>query len=223
MSEKTGAAAPSLRERNRRAAREAVLDAAERLLQQSADADFSMRALAAEAGVSFVTPFNHFGGKTQIIQALSARVIGRMADRYRESAPEGDAIDGVVAMSRIAAGLLLERPGLYKAVVGSLGVINPAASAVWAQSRDLWALALGELSGLTLERGLGGTEIAAQLAIGFRGCLSFWIAGEIADEALAQAAEAASAAVLLGFVEQRRRASLLKVLAAGPTPVATGG
>ncbi|MFC7053547.1 TetR/AcrR family transcriptional regulator [Hansschlegelia quercus] len=194
------------------------MDAAERLLQRSEDADFSMRALAAEAGVSFVTPFNHFGGKTQIIQALSARVIGRMADRFQAHKGKEDAVAGVLTMSRIAVGLLLERPGVYKAVVGSLGVVSPAPSAVWSQSRDLWAIALADLSGLAPERIVGKAEIAAQLAVGFRGCLSFWIAGEIPDEALAQAAAAASAAVLLGFAEQRRRAPLLKVLAAGPRP-----
>ncbi|HEY0293162.1 MAG TPA: TetR/AcrR family transcriptional regulator [Hansschlegelia sp.] len=213
----------SLRDRNRLAAREAVLDAAERLLQSSATAEFSMRALAAEAGVGFVTPFNHFGGKTAIIQALSARVIGRMAERFRNEAREGDAIDRVLAMSGVASSLLLERPAVYKAVVGSLGMVSPAPSAVWAQSRELWALALGDLSGLAADRDVAVGALAAQLAIGFRGCLSFWIAGEITDRDLAKAAAAASASVLLGFAGPERRGLLLETIAAGPAPAAVSG
>src|SRR5260221_8939921 len=92
---------PPLRERNRRLARDVVLDAAERLLRKSETADFSMRALAAEAGVGFATPFNHFGGKNAIMQALSARLIARMAARFRDESPAGDAIDRVLAMGRI--------------------------------------------------------------------------------------------------------------------------
>ena len=48
-----------------------MLDAAERLLRDG-NAEFSMRDLAAEAGVSFATPFNQFGSKPAIMQALSA-------------------------------------------------------------------------------------------------------------------------------------------------------
>ena len=51
-----------------------ILDAAEHLMRQG-KADFSMRDLASEAGVSFATPFNHFGSKAGIMQALSGRRI----------------------------------------------------------------------------------------------------------------------------------------------------
>ena len=57
-----------LRERNKQLARDVVLDAAERLLRASPNAEFSMRALAAEAGVGFATPFNHFGNKENVLK-----------------------------------------------------------------------------------------------------------------------------------------------------------
>jgi AcrR family transcriptional regulator len=115
----------SVRERNRQLARDIVPDAAERLLQKSETADFTMRALAAEAGVGFATPFNHFGSKNAIMQALSSRLIERMARRFRHEAPGGDAIDRVLAMGRVSVALLLEKPDVHKAVVGSLGVATP--------------------------------------------------------------------------------------------------
>ena len=202
----------SLRDRNRQTTRDVVLDAAERLLRAGAAAEFSMRALAAEAGVGFATPFNHFGSKTAIMQALSARLIARIAARFRDKAPDGDAVDRVLGMSRIAVKLLLEQPDVYKAVVGSLGVVSAAPSAVKAQSRALWSLALGDCSGLRAEIGPAtGAILAEQLAFGFRGCLSFWIAGELADAELAAAVDAGAAIVLLGFVSERRRRLLKRI------------
>ncbi|MGI4956453.1 MAG: TetR/AcrR family transcriptional regulator [Janthinobacterium lividum] len=61
--------------------RQRVIDAAERLLRQG-KADFAMRDLAAEAGVSFATPFNQFGSKAAIMQALSHRRIDTMEARF---------------------------------------------------------------------------------------------------------------------------------------------
>lgn len=74
-----------------------------------------------EAGKGFVTPFNRFGSKGAIMHALSGRVIDRMEARFRAEAPAGDAIDRTLAMGRTAAACLLERPVVYKAVVGTLG------------------------------------------------------------------------------------------------------
>lgn len=207
----------SLRERNRLAARDTVLDAAERLLRTGDSASFSMRELAAEAGVGFATPFNHFGSKNAIIQALSARVIERMAERFRSLSPGGDAIDRVLVMGGIAVALLLEQPEVYKAVVGSLGVVSPTPSAVMVQSRSLWALALDDLKGIASEaRETARSELPNQLAFGFRGCLSFWIAGEITDEDLPGAVKANAATIILGFASKARRHHLIEQIMTRP-------
>src|ERR1700743_811849 len=137
-----GTSRQPLRERTGQWARDLVLDAAQRQLQKGETADFSMRALAAEAGVGFATPFNHFGSKNAIMQALSSRLIERMATRFRDTAPDGDAIDRVLAMGRISVALLLEKPEVHKAVVGSLGVAGPMPGSVRRNSRTLWSLAL---------------------------------------------------------------------------------
>lgn len=200
----------ALRDRNRQQARELVLDTAERLLAGSAQADFSMRELAAEAGVGFATPFNHFGSKNAIMQALSTRLIERMAARFRDASPPGDAIDRVLAMGRGAIAQMLEQPKVAKAVVGSLGVVGPVPSHVRPQSRQLWSLALGDHAGIAeAMRDLAPTLLPEQFAFSFRGCLSFWIAGEIEDERLAAAFEAGACAILLGFADPPRREHLL--------------
>lgn len=200
-----------LRERNRQIAREVVLDAAERLLQASPDAEFSMRALAAEAGVGFATPFNHFGSKNAIMQALSSRLIERMAARFRDDAPAGDAIDRVLAIGRISVALLLEKPTVHKAVVGSLGVATSTPSSVHRHSRQLWSLALADFAGIAAGmKKLAQAVLPEQLAFDFRGCVSFWIAGELRDEGLGNAFEAGACALLLGFANPKRRGYLIR-------------
>ena len=200
-----------LRERNRQLARDVVLDAAERLLKGSEAADFSMRGLAAEAGVGFATPFNHFGSKNAIMQALSARLIGRMASRFQHDPPAGDAIERVLAMGRISVALLLEQPDVYKAVIGSLGVVGEAQSAVRPQSQQLWSLALADCAGLTgATRDLARASLPEHLAFVFRGCLSFWIAGEVRDGELAAAFDAGASTALLGFADAGRRPFILR-------------
>jgi DNA-binding IclR family transcriptional regulator len=51
------------------------------------------------------------------------------------------------------------------------------------------------------------------LAIGFRGVLSFWTAGEIPDHLLSEHARATAAVALLGFVGPEDRAKLLEASA----------
>jgi AcrR family transcriptional regulator len=72
--------------------RQRVLDAAERLLRDG-KAEFSMRDLASEAGVSFATPFNQFGSKPAIMHALSARRIDAMLTRLSETPQPQHAAD----------------------------------------------------------------------------------------------------------------------------------
>lgn len=127
-----------------------------------------------EAGKGFVTPFNHFGSKGAIMQALSGRVIDRMVARFQEEAPAGDAIDRTLAMSRTAAACLLERLVVYKAVVGSLDTAGRTPGEVRPRSRALWELALGDFAGISEDlRGQARAILADQVAFTFRGCLSF--------------------------------------------------
>ena len=195
-----------------------VLDAAERLLRAGGTAEFSMRDLAAEAGLSFATPFNQFGSKTAIMQALSARRIDAMAERFARAAPASDAVDRVLAAVDIAVSVLLEEPTVSRPVIGSLGSPTEEPGRTAERSRALWLSALGELDGILPEfAAVAAASLADQLAFGFRGCLSFWVAGEITDADLPIRARGIAAALLFGFVEPGRRGLLATQLAA-PQP-----
>lgn len=194
------------------ATRRRILDAAERLLRVG-KAEFSMRDLAAEAGVSFATPFNQFGSKGAIMHALSAERIEAMPERFAQAKPDGDASARVLAAVGIAASVMLEEPQVNRAVIGTLGASSERPGRVLAQSRALWAEAIGEGEGF--EPALVDVAQAVlpdQLAVAFRGVLSFWTAGEVSDDELVPRARVTGACVLLGFVNQGRRPALLKVL-----------
>lgn len=168
--------------------RQRVIDAAERLLRDG-KAEFSMRDLAAEAGVSFATPFNQFGSKAAIMHSLAARRIETMAARYRERPTLPKAEDRVVLAIRIAAEGMLEEALINRAVMGWIGTAGPAPGAALTGSTALWLLALAPQDAAFSEESEGALRVLARrLAFGFRGTLSFWSAGELADEDLVESA-----------------------------------
>src|SRR6186713_2886277 len=124
--------------RTQQATRARVLAAAERLLDTDRAA-FSMRDLAAEAGVSFATPFNHFGSKGAIFQALSAERIETMQTRFAAVGSAGDAPSRVLAAVGVATTVMLEKPAVNRAVMAGLGAPIDKPGSVWTQSRALWS------------------------------------------------------------------------------------
>jgi len=182
--------------------RQRVIDAAERLLRQG-KADFSMRDLAAEARVSFATPFNQFGSKAAIMHALSGRRIDTMAQRFAGMSPPADAAGRVLLAIDTAVEVMLEEPEINRAVMGWIGTAGPSPGKVLAHSTTLWSLALGAGEGLiAASRQEALRSLPEQLAFAFRGVLSFWTAGELPDEALASKAREIAKTLLRGFAER---------------------
>jgi AcrR family transcriptional regulator len=178
--------------------RQRVLDAAERLLRVGR-ASFSMRDLATEAGVSFVTPFNQFGGKAAIMHALSARRIDAMIARFEATPAPRDLPARVRLAVDLAVTVMLEEPEVNRAVMSWIGTAGPSPGQILAHSTALWALATqADKAPRSPDRGGEMDELPVQLALGFRGALSFWTAGEISDAALAPAAQAIAATLVAG-------------------------
>ncbi len=192
--------------------RERVLDAAERLLANGSAA-FSMRELAEEAEVSFATPFNQLGSKAAIMLALSARRIALMRKRLAEAALPENAVARVLMAIDIAASVMLAAPSVNRAVMGAISTPSETPSDVSSRSSALWAEALGAGNGLAAAtRPLALIILPDQLAVAFRGVLSFWTAGELPDSLLCKRARRAAAVALLGFVGRNGRADLCTLL-----------
>jgi AcrR family transcriptional regulator len=181
--------------------RQRVIDAAERLLRDG-KADFSMRDLATEAGVSFATPFNQFGSKGAIMHALSERRTDTMSMRFSEAQLPPDAASRVMLAVDTAVEVMLEEPGVNRAVMGWIGTAGGVPGHAWARSTALWTLALGQGEGIPegyRKEALNG--LPSQLALAFRGALSFWSAGELPDEALGPNARGVASTLLSAFNE----------------------
>jgi hypothetical protein len=149
------------------------------------------------------------------MRALSARVIERMAEQFRAESPRGDSIQRVLAIARIAVTLLTSQSTVYRTVVGSLGTAASGHAGIHDHSRALWELALNPFDGIpsAMRRTAEGL-LAEQLAFVFRGCLSFWIARDVADKDLDRKVQTGVSMVLLGFAGRTRRKELQKVIQA---------
>ncbi|WP_237478183.1 TetR/AcrR family transcriptional regulator [Lichenibacterium dinghuense] len=177
------------------AVRRRVLDAAERLLRDGR-AEFSMRDLAAAAEVSFATPFNRFGSKAAIMHALSARRIDAMAERFAAAAQPADLAGRVLLAVDTAVAVMLEEPAVNRAVMGWIGTAGAAPGEALARSAALWTLAIGADDGSAAP-----ASLPRQLALAFRGALSFWTAGELPDDGLGPNAREVAATLLRGVGE----------------------
>jgi len=107
------------REQGKQARREALLEAARRILATS---DLSMRRLADEAGVAEATPYNLFGSKRGVIAALyedqRRRTVERLAER------EIDPLMRLFAAIDLLAEDLDQQPHFHRALFGA--VYRPA-------------------------------------------------------------------------------------------------
>jgi AcrR family transcriptional regulator len=127
--------------------RQALLQAAERILERQGIQGLTLRAAAREAGVSHAAPKNHFGDLTGLLSELAAIGFQRFVGMQRANLDEGDSPDrrmaalgqGYVAFARAHPGLFLlmfrserldvARPALRAAIDVSSRVLSGAVAA----------------------------------------------------------------------------------------------
>lgn len=93
---------------------EAMLTAAERILERDGIAGLTLRAAAREAGVSHAAPKNHFGDVSGLLSELAAVGFARFAAALMESARESDLPE--MRMAAIGQGYVTfarQNPGLF--------------------------------------------------------------------------------------------------------------
>lgn len=88
-----GAGGPRIeqrRERQRRDARRAILDATEALMIEKNGSDFSIRSLGRRSGYSAPTVYHYFGDKDGLIEALLEERVTQLADELERVEPSDD-------------------------------------------------------------------------------------------------------------------------------------
>jgi AcrR family transcriptional regulator len=78
------------RKRQRREARETILDAAEDLIIETGGSNFSIRGLGQRSGYSAPTVYHYFVDKDGLIDALLEDRINRLATEFEQIQPSGD-------------------------------------------------------------------------------------------------------------------------------------
>ena len=124
--------------------REALLQAAERILERDGINGLTLRAAAREAGVSHAAPKNHFGDLSGLLSELAAVGFERFVATLQAGVRDGDSRDarmaaigrGYVAFARAYPSLFLlmfrserldvNRPALRAAIDASAGVLSGA-------------------------------------------------------------------------------------------------
>jgi AcrR family transcriptional regulator len=96
--------------------RELILDAGERLLVSSGDADaVSIRGIAEEVGVTPPSIYLHFADKDELIRAVSERSFARFDDVIeRAGATTDDALEGLRVRARAYVRFGLDNPEQYR-------------------------------------------------------------------------------------------------------------
>ena len=147
--------------------REALLQAAERILERDGIQGLTLRAAAREAGVSHAAPKNHFGDMTGLLSDLAAVGFERFVAMLREDAR--DSGSPAVRMQAIGGGYVRfarAHPGLFLLMFRSerLDMTRPALRAAVGASLQVLSGAVGERRGEPVETQLTMPQAAQIVA-----------------------------------------------------------
>ncbi len=95
--------------------RDQLIDAAERLFAERGQEGVSLRQLAAEVGISAMTPYRYFADKAAILSAVRARAFDRFADALETAfAGPGGVAERAQAVGLAYVRFAFERPAAYR-------------------------------------------------------------------------------------------------------------
>lgn len=207
--------AESRRERGKAARRADIVLAARRLIQRQGESGFSMQALAEEADVSPMTPYNLFGSKQGVMHAV--------LDEDLKSFTAGVDSLRVDALERIFRTVALARksyeaePNFYRTVFrgAELGSASENERVLFrAPRRAVWialaqeAMAAGQV-GDTVDAALLGTSLSQIMF----SCIVDWLSGLHGLREFEAQAQLGMALLLLGLAPPEVRPLLLEKMA----------
>ncbi|HET8932342.1 MAG TPA: helix-turn-helix domain-containing protein [Polyangiales bacterium] len=187
-----------------------ILDAAERLIRADAGTQFSMRALALEAGVSQATPFNLLGSKAKILEALFVRSFALPQGEPREFNPsKHNALDYSFDMCELIARRYAADAAYYRALMSGLGTGFDSLRAGIANWQLVLAVAVQQGD---LRPDTPVTTLAETVELGIVGTMAFWISGDLSAERLLPQWRFAIASTLSMFATPSAAPRLRKIV-----------
>jgi AcrR family transcriptional regulator len=192
-----------------------LLEAAASLIRTSGGTDFSMLALAEEAGVSPATPYNLLGSKVGVLWALLNYSLDTVLERLSLLREPSDPFERVVQAAALGAEVFTSeadfyRP-LYRFLLGCGDPVNrpqfmDRALAYWMHSTTL----LNQLG--YLRAPIDQAELSREMEIHFLGVLDLWVQHELDDDEFEAQIVFGTALMLLAVADDPGRAKLMKHL-----------
>jgi AcrR family transcriptional regulator len=98
--------------------RTALVRAAVELLEESGEADLSLRAVARRAGVSPAAPYRHYADREALVSAVAAVGYRELAERLTSVHPSPSTPDQLARVAIAYVQFALERPALFRIMFG---------------------------------------------------------------------------------------------------------
>jgi AcrR family transcriptional regulator len=99
--------------------RRALIEAAERMIEQEGPAHLTLRQAASSAGVSVAAPYRHFADKETLVAAVLARGFRELAQRTEAArAAAGAPLEALGSVGRAYVRFAAERPSIYRLMFG---------------------------------------------------------------------------------------------------------
>lgn len=172
----------SVREAGKAARRQRILDAAEFLIRKTGSTDFSMRDLAAQAGLSYYTTYNLIGSKATVLYILLNKSMDRVDLVGKLPGASGDHLSDILAAGDAAVTLFTSDPDFYRPLYSYVfGVPDPVhRPAIMKRAFIFWHSVVGPLAASgALPPRMTQVDLARNMQILFTGSMEFWIQGEM--------------------------------------------
>ena len=96
----------------------ALVRAAIELLEESGEAELSLRAVARRAGVSPAAPYRHYADREALVSAVAAIGYGELAERLAVAHPSPSTPEQLASVAIAYVQFALERPALFRIMFG---------------------------------------------------------------------------------------------------------
>jgi AcrR family transcriptional regulator len=207
----------SVRERGLNDRRARILDAAEQLIRETGNTDFTVATLAERAALSGPTPYNLFGSKAAILYVLLNRSLDPVVAVERKASGVADPVTRVLAAANLAADLFVNDPVFYRPLYQFLlGVGDSEQRPAFLQrSLEFWQRAVGNLmESVPAPLAMQSVGLARMLVMNFVAALELWVHQELDHQQFRAQVLYGAAMLLLGFSSEPQRTALLRQMVA---------
>lgn len=192
-----------------------VIDAAERMIRETGTTDFTMAALAQNAGVSPTTPYNLFESKSALLYALLNRSMDGVDELGRQAGNEPDPFVRSMRYAEDVARFFAADSHFYRVLYRFLlGAKDPVhRPAFMERAINYWKQPAKRLEqqGL-LPSEFPGDQLALEMMTSFIGTTELWAHGELSDGDYAARAAYGSLVLVLGAARGEARKQVLGLM-----------